>query len=235
MAKAVRKIEQLQLPLAPSVDAFLTSLRKLKEKPETTSTVYHPHEAPTFMSEFFDDEELEGYSVSFACAWKCLSYFLEVIDTLDYKFATVDDFFLSWARCVLSVHALKEKEEDKVHIMEYRKQLGVALQPEGRKIKTYDLAQKSIVNYVNAVMNIYNSKSSAKLYPNLKFTLPRYFRFGLEAVTHYRDVRRDTSSGTLYCYIWSGYNIPLDVTLIPLDVSRILYIYRNIIGAIRRK
>ena len=184
MAKAVRKIEQLQLPPAPPVDVFLTNLRKLKEKPEPTSTVYH--EDQTLMSEFFDDEELEGYSVSFDCAWKCLLYFLEVIDTLDYKFATVDDFFLSWAGCVLSVHALKEKEEDKVPIIEYRKQLGAALQTEGRKIKTYDLAPKSFVNYVNAVMNIYNSKCCAKFYPNSKFTLPRYFRFGSEAVRRYR-------------------------------------------------
>ena len=31
------------------------------------------------------------------------------------------------------------------------------------------------------------------------------------------------------------YNIPLDVTLIPVDVTRIFYIYRNIIRAIRCK
>ena len=114
------------------------------------------------MSESFDNEEFEGYSVSFDCACKCLSYFLEVIDTSDYKVATVDDFFLFWARCVLSVHAVKEKEEDKVPNIEYRKQLGAALQTEGSKIKTYDWAPKRFVNCVNALMNIYNLKCSAK-------------------------------------------------------------------------
>ena len=31
------------------------------------------------------------------------------------------------------------------------------------------------------------------------------------------------------------YNVPVDVTLVPEDVSQILYIYRNVIWAISRK
>ena len=34
---------------------------------------------------------------------------------------------------------------------------------------------------------------------------------------------------------WVHYTIPPDVTPIPLDVSRILYVYRNVIWAIRCK
>ena len=56
--------------------------------------------------------------------------------------------------------------------------------------------------------------------------------FGFAVV---RDVCKLTSSETLKCSIRSGCNVPPDVTFIPLDVSRIRDVYRNIIRAIRRK
>ena len=70
------------------------------------------------MAEFFDDGELDDYTVGFTVAFKCLQIFLQAADLLKFEFNSCDDFFLAWSRFVLSEHSLNDLDRVKEKILQ---------------------------------------------------------------------------------------------------------------------
>ena len=121
---------------------FIEAIRKLKH-----SEAVDAEPGIGFMAKLFETDPNDDYSVSFDCAYKCLSYYLEVCDLLGTQFKDCGEFFVGFGR--LNGHALFDSENEKVKLLDYRRSVGAVLQEQSKKIKIYSLQPRSFITYVN--------------------------------------------------------------------------------------
>ena len=108
------------------------------------------------MAGLFETDLDEEYSISFDCAYKCVSYCLGVCGLLGTQFKDCTEFFVGCGSLVLSEHALFDRLNEKVKLLDYRRFVRAALQEQSKKIKIYSLTPRSFISYVNPPMTQYN-------------------------------------------------------------------------------